>query len=229
MATQREVEVEWIGGLMDGEGKIMSATSGQIPELEVTWDARNDETEPKTSPEELLAAAHAAVFSMQLAHGLVGAGWDPDVITVTAKVAFELGIGITDIDAHRAGRVRRAPRRGAPRRRPSARRRRARSRRRSRASRSRSSCPTCRRRGRGRGGGRGSRRRARRGRRGLIRRRGGRRAVRRSAAGATNLAAMSALEKTVDELERSYPEAQERLSDPPSTTTTARRRRSAGA
>src|SRR5580765_8401275 len=97
MATQRKVEVEWIGGLMDGEGKIMSSTSGQLPELELTWDARNDETEPKTSPEELLAAAHASCFSMQLAHGLIGAGWDPEVINVNAKVSFELGIGITDI------------------------------------------------------------------------------------------------------------------------------------
>src|SRR5262245_23410416 len=97
MATQRDVEVEWIGGLMDGEGRIMSSTSGQLPELVLTWDARNDETEAKTSPEELLAAAHASCFSMQLAHGLIGAGWDPDVITVHAKVSFELGIGITDI------------------------------------------------------------------------------------------------------------------------------------
>src|SRR4051812_37320234 len=97
MATQREVEVEWIGGLMDGQGTIMSSTSGQIPELELTWDARNDETEEKTSPEELLAAAHASCFSMQLAHGLVGSGWDPDIITVTADVSFEVGIGITGI------------------------------------------------------------------------------------------------------------------------------------
>jgi lipoyl-dependent peroxiredoxin len=97
MATQRDVEVEWIGGLMDGQGTLMSSTSGQLPEFEFTWDSRNDETEPKTSPEELLAAAHAADFGMQLAHGLIGAGWDPDVITVHAKVSFELGIGITDI------------------------------------------------------------------------------------------------------------------------------------
>src|SRR4029078_12431542 len=84
-------------GLMDGQGTLMSSTSGQLPEFEFTWDSRNDETEPKTSPEELLAAAHAADFAMQLAHGLIGAGCDPDVITVRAKVAFELGIGITDI------------------------------------------------------------------------------------------------------------------------------------
>ena len=98
MATEREVEFEWIGGLMDGRGTIMSSTSSQVPELELTWDARNDETEPLTSPEELLAAAHASCFSMQLAHGLVGAGWDPEVITVSAAVAFEVGIGITGIN-----------------------------------------------------------------------------------------------------------------------------------
>ncbi len=98
MATHRKAEVEWIGGLIDGEGKIISTTSGLIPELDVTWDARNDETEEKTSPEELLAAAHASCFSMQLAHGLVGAGWDPDVITVSANVSFEIGIGITGIE-----------------------------------------------------------------------------------------------------------------------------------
>jgi lipoyl-dependent peroxiredoxin len=97
MATERRAEVEWIGDLMEGEGKIISTTSGLIPELDVTWAARNDETEEKTSPEELLAAAHASCFSMQLAHGLVGAGWDPEVMTVSANVSFEVGIGITGI------------------------------------------------------------------------------------------------------------------------------------
>jgi osmotically inducible protein OsmC len=98
MATERKAEVEWIGGLMDGEGKIVSTTSGLIPELDVTWSARNDETEPMTSPEELLAAAHASCFSMQLAHGLVGAGWDPEEIQVSATVSYETGIGITGIN-----------------------------------------------------------------------------------------------------------------------------------
>ena len=51
MATHRKAEVEWIGGLIDGEGKIISTTSGLIPELDVTWDARNDETEEKTESE----------------------------------------------------------------------------------------------------------------------------------------------------------------------------------
>ena len=98
MATERKAEVEWIGDLMDGEGKIVSTTSGLIPELEITWAARNDETEGKTSPEELLAAAHASCFSMALAHGLVGAGWEPEEIYVSANVTFEQGIGITGIE-----------------------------------------------------------------------------------------------------------------------------------
>ena len=109
MATQRKAEVEWIGGLIDGEGKIISTTSGLIPELDVTWDARNDETEEKTSPEELLAAAHASCFSMQLAHGLVGS---------RLGSRGDHGLGerlVRDRDrdhghrAHRAGRVGRVP------------------------------------------------------------------------------------------------------------------------
>src|SRR5881296_3102401 len=72
MATERTVEVEWIGAFLDGEGKIVSSTSGQLPELEVTWEGRTNEDAGLTSPEELLAAAHASCYSMALASGLVG-------------------------------------------------------------------------------------------------------------------------------------------------------------
>src|SRR5688572_30070133 len=98
MSTERKADVEWIGDLMEGEGRIVSTTSGLIPDLEITWSARNDETEDKTSPEELLAAAHAACYSMQLAHGLVGAGWSPEEMQVSANVSYETGIGITGIE-----------------------------------------------------------------------------------------------------------------------------------
>src|SRR4026209_571342 len=98
MATHRKAEVEWIGGLIDGEGKIISTTSGLIPELDVTRDARNDETEEKTSPEELLAAAHASCFTMALAHGLVGAGWEPEEIFASPNCSYGTGIGITGIE-----------------------------------------------------------------------------------------------------------------------------------
>jgi osmotically inducible protein OsmC len=94
MATERTVEVEWIGAFLDGEGKIISSTSGQLPELEVSWPARTDEESGLTSPEELLAAAHASCYSMALASGLVGGGWEPTEIHVTCTVGLEVGLGI---------------------------------------------------------------------------------------------------------------------------------------
>jgi osmotically inducible protein OsmC len=94
VATERTAEVEWIGGFIDGEGKIVKATSGQLPELEVTWEGRTNEESGLTSPEELLAAAHASCYSMALASGLVGGGWEPMEIKTSCTVAFEVGVGI---------------------------------------------------------------------------------------------------------------------------------------
>jgi lipoyl-dependent peroxiredoxin len=94
VATERTVEVEWIGAFLDGEGKIVSSTSGKLPELEVTWDGRTNEDSGLTSPEELLAAAHASCYSMQLAHDLVGGGWEPVEIKTSCSVALEVGVGI---------------------------------------------------------------------------------------------------------------------------------------
>jgi osmotically inducible protein OsmC len=96
MSTTRRAEVEWIGGFTDGVGRIVSTTTGALPELEVTWNARVDEEQGITSPEELLAAAHAACFAMQFTHGLIGAGAEPEEMRVTAAVRFEPGLGITD-------------------------------------------------------------------------------------------------------------------------------------
>jgi osmotically inducible protein OsmC len=95
MSVVRRAEVEWIGGFIDGEGKIVSTTTGALPELEVTWAARTDENRDLTSPEELLAAAHASCFAMQFTSGLVGAGWEPEEMTVSCEVSFEIGVGIT--------------------------------------------------------------------------------------------------------------------------------------
>ncbi len=95
MATVRTAEVEWIGGFMDGEGKIVSTTTSALPELEVTWNSRVDVEDGMTSPEELLAAAHASCFAMQFTGGLVGAGWEPEEMHVTCSVSFEVGLGIT--------------------------------------------------------------------------------------------------------------------------------------
>ncbi len=94
MATERTVEVDWIGAFLDGEGKIVSSTSGKLPELEVTWEGRTNEDTGLTSPEELLAAAHASCFSMAFASGLVGGGWEPMEIKVSCTVGFEVGVGV---------------------------------------------------------------------------------------------------------------------------------------
>ncbi len=96
MPTIRTAEVEWIGGFIDGEGKIVSTTTGAIPELELTWQSRVDEDQSLTSPEELLAAAHASCFAMQFTSGLVGSGWEPEIMHVSCAVTFETGMGITE-------------------------------------------------------------------------------------------------------------------------------------
>ena len=90
MATERTVEVEWIGDFLSGEGTIQSSTSGQLPELMVSWPARTDEDSGLTSPEELLAAAHATCFAMQLTSGLVGGGREPEVLNVSCTIGFEV-------------------------------------------------------------------------------------------------------------------------------------------
>jgi osmotically inducible protein OsmC len=92
----RTAEVHWIGDFNDGEGTVVSSGTGALNDLAVSWRSRVDDVEGQTSPEELLAAAHAACFAMQFTHGLVGAGAYPEEMTVTAKVHFEPGVGITD-------------------------------------------------------------------------------------------------------------------------------------
>ena len=94
MATERTAEVEWIGDFLGGEGKILSSTSGKLPELDVTWAGRTDEDSGEMSPEELLAAAHASCYSMQLAAGLVGGGYEPMEMKIACTVALEIGVGI---------------------------------------------------------------------------------------------------------------------------------------
>jgi osmotically inducible protein OsmC len=98
MATDRRADVTWNGGLMDGSGTIRSTTSGAFGDLPVSWAARSeDETGGKTSPEELIAAAHASCFSMAFSAGLAKAGTPPDELKTSATVTFQPGEGITRI------------------------------------------------------------------------------------------------------------------------------------
>jgi lipoyl-dependent peroxiredoxin len=105
MATDRKAEVTWNGDLMSGNGRIDSVTSGAIVGLEVSWPARAEQPGGKTSPEELIAAAHATCFSMALSHGLAQAGNAPEELKTSATVTFQPGEGITKIALDVAGRV----------------------------------------------------------------------------------------------------------------------------
>src|SRR5579884_3896774 len=95
MVTQRTAEVEWVGGLLDGEGKVTSTSSHHLEGLEVDWAHRLDEESGGTSPEELVAAGLSACFAMSVAHSLVGSGWEPEELKVASSLTFEPGVGIT--------------------------------------------------------------------------------------------------------------------------------------
>jgi osmotically inducible protein OsmC len=105
MATDRKAEVTWRGDLTSGSGKIDSVTSGVVSALDVSWAARSEEPSGKTSPEELIAAAHATCLSMALSAGLAKAGHAPEELKTSATVTFQPGEGITKIALDVAGRV----------------------------------------------------------------------------------------------------------------------------
>jgi osmotically inducible protein OsmC len=105
MATDRKAEVTWHGDLMSGDGRVDSVTSGAFGGLDVDWTARTEDAQSKTSPEELIAAAHAACFSMALSNGLAQAGHPADELKTSATVTFQPGEGITKIALTVAGTV----------------------------------------------------------------------------------------------------------------------------
>lgn len=96
--TERTANVTWKGSLLEGSGTIESTTSGAIGGLGVSWKARSeDEHGGLTSPEELIAAAHAACFSMALSSGLAKAGTPADELQTSATVRFQPPDGIVRI------------------------------------------------------------------------------------------------------------------------------------
>ena len=95
MAAERRAEVTWNGDLLSGSGTIDRVGSGAFGPLDVTWAARTEEPGGKTSPEELIAAAHASCFSMAFASGLAKAGTPPERLQTSATVTFVPGTGIT--------------------------------------------------------------------------------------------------------------------------------------
>jgi osmotically inducible protein OsmC len=98
MAAERHASVTWNGDLMSGSGTIDEVGSGAFGPLDVSWAARSEEASGgKTSPEELIAAAHASCFSMALSGGLAKAGNPPERLRTSAAVTFVPGTGITKI------------------------------------------------------------------------------------------------------------------------------------
>ena len=89
MAAVRVANATWTGDLMSGSGMVSASTSGAFTDLGVSWAARTEESNGKTSPEELIAAAHASCFCMALSAGLGRAGTPPERLEVSATVTFE--------------------------------------------------------------------------------------------------------------------------------------------
>ncbi len=89
MAEKRHASVVWNGGLTDGSGMITYVSSGVFSRLPVTWAARTSAHDGKTSPEELLAAAHASCFSMAFSSRLAKNGTPPTRLDVRAEVTFD--------------------------------------------------------------------------------------------------------------------------------------------
>jgi osmotically inducible protein OsmC len=104
MAVESSASATWSGGLVEGQGSVRPA-SGTFGELPLTWRQRAESRESGTSPEELIAAAHAGCFAMALSFGLAIAGHPPERLETGARVGFQAGEGITGIRLTVRGRV----------------------------------------------------------------------------------------------------------------------------
>ena len=96
MATTRNATTTWEGTLFEGSGRVELQSSG-IGTFDVSWPSRAEEPNGKTSPEELIAAAHSSCFSMAFSNGLAKAGTPAERLETTAAVTFQPGEGITGI------------------------------------------------------------------------------------------------------------------------------------
>ncbi|MEV5356653.1 OsmC family peroxiredoxin [Streptomyces sp. NPDC093516] len=97
MAATRSAHTVWEGNLFKGNGVVTFDSSGILTEQPVSWAARTEEPGGKTSPEELIAAAHSSCFSMAFSNILDKAGTPPTKLVTSADVTFQPGEGITGI------------------------------------------------------------------------------------------------------------------------------------
>ncbi|MEA2430891.1 MAG: lipoyl-dependent peroxiredoxin [Thermoleophilaceae bacterium] len=104
MAVESSASTVWEGDLAHGSGTTTPA-SGAFEPVEVSWASRTERAAGKTSPEELLAAAHASCYCMALANELAQAGTPPQLLEATATVEFEPGVGVKSSHITISGRV----------------------------------------------------------------------------------------------------------------------------
>ena len=104
MAATRTARAHWEGALLDGAGQVTLESSG-MGTFDVSWPARTEQANGKTSPEELLGAAQAACYSMSISNVLAKAGTPPTSIDTSADVTFQPGTGITGIVLKVSGSV----------------------------------------------------------------------------------------------------------------------------
>ena len=89
MAAIRQAQVTWEGELASGKGAVSATTSQAFSSLPVTWGSRTESADGRTSPEELVASAHASCFAMALSFELGQAGTPPEKLEVGATVTFD--------------------------------------------------------------------------------------------------------------------------------------------
>src|SRR5436190_20151446 len=104
MGAESSASTVWQGDLAGGSGTT-SFGSGALPDVGVTWGSRTERSAGKTSPEELLAAAHASCYCMALSHELGQAGNAPERLEASATVDFVPGEGVKSSDIVVRGRV----------------------------------------------------------------------------------------------------------------------------
>ena len=85
----RRAKATWDGDLLSGSGVVSAISSGAFTDMPVTWASRTEDSGGRTSPEELVASAHASCFCMALSAGLGGAGTPPSKLEVSAEVTFQ--------------------------------------------------------------------------------------------------------------------------------------------
>ncbi|MDF2508329.1 MAG: peroxiredoxin [Microbacterium sp.] len=94
MPVTSEAASTWTGSLMEGSGTV-AFSSSNLGTFPINWKARSEGSDTTTTPEELIAAAHSACFSMALSHALAENGTPPERVNTTASVTFKPGVGIT--------------------------------------------------------------------------------------------------------------------------------------